>query len=61
MGGTGTVWFLVAFGAVVVMILLAVWAALLLEAGEQAPGHKQEAARPGGEPGEANTPEQRAA
>ena len=61
MGGTGTVWFLVAFGAVVVMILLTVWAALVLEAGEQAPGHKQEAARPGGEPGEANTPEQRAA
>jgi len=61
MGGTGTVWFLVAFGAVVVMILLTVWAALVLEAGEQAPGHKQEAARPGGEPGEADTPEQKAA
>jgi len=57
----GTVWFLVAFGAVVVMILLTVWAALVLEAGEQAPGRKQEAAKPGGEPGEANTPEQKAA
>jgi hypothetical protein len=37
------VWFLVAFGAVVVMILLTGWTALVLEAGEQAPGRKQEA------------------
>ena len=57
----GTVWFLVAFGAVVVSILLTVWAALVLEAGGQAPGRTQEAARPAGEPGEADAPEQRAA
>jgi hypothetical protein len=57
----GTVWFLVAFGAVVVFILLTVWAALVLEAGGQAPGRTQEAARPAGEPGEADPPEQRAA
>ena len=57
----GTVWFLVAFGAVVVMILLTVWAALVLEAGEQAPRGTREAAMPGGEPGEAHAPEQKAA
>lgn len=56
-----TVWFLAAFGAVVVMILLTVWAALVLEAGEQAPGRRQEAAEPGGEPGVADTREQKAA
>jgi hypothetical protein len=56
-----TVWFLVAFGAVVVLILLTVWAALVLEAGGRAPGRTQEAARPAGEPGEAEAPEQRAA
>jgi hypothetical protein len=43
-----TVWFYVAFMAVVVMIVLTVWAALVLEAGEQPPGRGQEAARPGG-------------
>jgi monovalent cation:H+ antiporter-2, CPA2 family len=47
--------------AVVVMILLTVWAALVLEAGEQAPGRRQEAAEPGGEPGVADTREQKAA
>ena len=56
-----TVWFLVAFGAVVVMILLTVWGALVLESGGQAPARRQEAAEPGGEPGAANTPEQKAA
>ena len=56
-----TVWFLVAFGAVVVLILLTVWAALVLEAGGRAPGHTQEAARPAGEADEANTAEQKAA
>jgi hypothetical protein len=56
-----TVWFLVAFGAVVVMILLTVWAALVLEAGGQAPGRTQEAAKPTREPGEASAPEQKAA
>jgi len=56
-----TVWFLVAFGAVVVLILLTVWAALVLEAGGRAPGRMPEAARPAGEPGEADAPEQEAA
>ena len=56
-----TVWFLVAFGAVVVAILLTVWGALVLEAGGRAPEREREAARPGGEPDEAHTPEQRAA
>jgi hypothetical protein len=56
-----TAWFLVAFGAVVVLILLTVWAALVLEAGGRAPGRTQEAAGPAGEPGEANVQEQKAA
>jgi hypothetical protein len=56
-----TVWFLVAFGAVVVLILLTVWAALVLEAGGRTPGQTQEAARPVGEADEANTAEQKAA
>ena len=56
-----TVWFLVAFGAVVVLILLTVWAALVLEAGGRAPRRTQEAARPAGEADEANTAEQKAA
>ena len=56
-----TVWFLVAFGAVVVLILLTVWAALVLETGGRAPGRTQEAARPADEPDKANAPEQRAA
>jgi hypothetical protein len=56
-----TVWFLVAFGAVIVMILLTVWAAMVLEAGARAPRHKQEPAQPVGEPGEAGAPEQKAA
>jgi hypothetical protein len=56
-----TVWFLVAFGAVVVMIVLTVWSAMVLEAREPPPGHGQEAAEPGGAPGEANAPEKKAA
>ena len=56
-----TVWFLVAFGAVVVLILLTVWAALVLEAGGRTAGHTQEAARAAGEADEANTAEQKAA
>jgi hypothetical protein len=56
-----TVWFYVAFMAVVVMIVLTVWAALVLEAGEQPPGRGQEAARPRDVPGEAAAPEQKAA
>ena len=38
-----------------------VWGALVLESGGQAPARRQEAAEPGGEPGVANTPEQKAA
>ena len=56
-----TVWFLVAFGAVVVLILLTVWAALVLEAGGRTPGSTQEAASPAGEADEANAAEQKAA
>ena len=56
-----TVWFLVAFGAVVVLILLTVWAVLVLEAGGRTPGRTQEAARPVGEAEEANAAEQKAA
>jgi len=59
MGATG--WFLVAFAAVVVVILLTVWGALVLEAGGRAPERESEAARPVGEPDEAHTPEERAA
>ena len=43
------------------MILVTVWVAMVLEAGEQAPGRRQEAAKPAGEPGEAHAPEQKAA
>jgi hypothetical protein len=56
-----TAWFYVAFMAVVVMIVLTVWAAMVLEAGEQPPGRAQDAATPGREPGETNAPERRAA
>ena len=56
-----TPWFLVAFAAVVVMIVLTVWAALVLEAGERPPGRGREAARPASVPGEAAAPEQKAA
>jgi hypothetical protein len=56
-----TAWFYVAFMAVVVMIVLTVWAAMVLEAGEQPPGRAQGAATPGHEPGETNAPERRAA
>ena len=56
-----TVWFLVAFGAVVVLILLTVWAALVLEAGGRTPGRTQEAASPAGEAGKAHAAEQKAA
>jgi hypothetical protein len=38
----GTAWFLVAFGAVVVMILVTVWVAMVLEAGEQAERYHQD-------------------
>ena len=56
-----TVWFYVAFMAVVVLIVLTVWAAMVLEAGERPPGRGQDAATPGHERGETNAPERRAA
>ena len=59
MGQTG--WFYVAFMAVVVMIVLAVWAAMVLEAGERPAGRAPDAATQGHEPGETNAPERRAA
>ena len=58
---SGTAWFYVAFMAVVVMIILTVWTAMVLEAGEQPPGRGQEAAMASDEPGETNAPERRAA
>jgi hypothetical protein len=57
----GTAWFYVAFMAVIVMIVLTVWAAMVLEAGNQPPGRGQEAAMAGDEPGKTNAPERRAA
>jgi hypothetical protein len=59
MGQTG--WFYVAFMAVVVMIVLTVWAAMVLEAGERPPGRAPDAATQGHEHGETNAPERRAA
>ena len=59
MGQTG--WFYVAFMAVVVMIVLTVWAAMVLEAGERPPGRAPDVATPGHEPVETNAPERTAA
>jgi len=39
---SGSALFHIAFGAVVVMILLTVWAAMVFEAGEDPPGRQQE-------------------
>jgi hypothetical protein len=39
---SGSVLFHIAFGAVVIMILLTVWAAMVFEAGEDPPGRQQE-------------------
>jgi len=47
--------------AIVVVILLAVWIALLLESGGHPPRAKQEAASPSDEPGQATAPEREAA
>lgn len=58
---SGTAWFHIAFGALVVVILLIVWAALVLEAGPDAPARELETAEPGAEPGETDAPERRAA
>jgi hypothetical protein len=58
---SGTAWFHIAFGALVVVILLTVWAALVLEAGPDAPAREQETAERGGEPGEMDAPERKAA
>ena len=44
----GSALFLIAFGAVVVMILVTVWAALVMEAGARRPGRQQEDVRPAG-------------
>jgi hypothetical protein len=56
-----TTWFYVAFMAVVVMIVLTVWAAMVLEAGGRPPGRAPDAATPRHEPGETKAPERRAA
>jgi hypothetical protein len=40
---SGSALFHIAFAAVVVLILLTVWAAMVFEAGEQPPGREQEA------------------
>jgi hypothetical protein len=39
---SGSALFHIAFGAVVVVIILAVWAAVVLEAGEDPPGRRPE-------------------
>ena len=58
---SGSALFLIAFAAVVVMILVTVWAAMVLEAGARPPRRRQEDARPGDEPGELKAPERKAA
>ena len=58
---SGSAWFLIAFAAVVVMILATVWGAMVLEAGARPPGRAPEAAKPGDEPGEPKAPERKAA
>ena len=57
----GSALFLIAFGAVVVMILVTVWTALVMEAGARPPGRQREDARPAGEPGEPEAPDRQAA
>jgi hypothetical protein len=58
---SGTAWFHIAFGVLVVVILLIVWAALVLEAGPGPPAREQQKAEPGGGPGEMDAPERKAA
>jgi hypothetical protein len=58
---SGTALFHIAFAALVVVILLIVWAALVMETGARPPGSGREAAEPGHEPGETNVPERNAA
>ncbi len=58
---SGTAWFHIAFGALVVVILLMVWVAMVLEAGPGPPVRQQETAGPGSEPGEMDAPERKAA
>ena len=58
---SGTALFHIAFAALVVVILLIVWAALVMETGARPPRRGQEAAEPGDEPGETNVPERNAA
>ncbi len=57
---SGTAWFHIAFGALVIVILLMVWVAMVLEAGP-GPPVRQETAEPGSEPGEMDAPEHKAA
>ena len=52
---------LAGFIAVVALILLTVWLAMVLEAGEQPPAGKPDAVQPGAEPGEKAAPERKAA
>ncbi|HYB88893.1 MAG TPA: hypothetical protein VEC76_18755 [Streptosporangiaceae bacterium] len=58
---SGTALFHIAFAALVVVILLIVWAALVMETGARPPRRAQEVAGPGDEPGEADVPERSAA
>jgi hypothetical protein len=53
--------FLIAFIAVVGVILLGIWAAFVFEANGHSPGREQAAAGPSEEPGETAEPERRAA
>jgi hypothetical protein len=52
---SGTAWFHLAFGALVVVILLMVWVAIVLEAGPDPPVRQETA-----EPGEMAAPERKA-
>ena len=51
----------ISFTALVVMILLTVWIALVFESGGHPPARKQEAAKLDDEPGQATGPERGAA
>lgn len=60
MGGSASL-HTIAFVAVVVMILLAAWIALVLESAGHPPGRKEEAATLSDEPGHAIAPDREAA
>jgi hypothetical protein len=55
MGGSAVL-HTISFMAVVVMILLTVWIALVLESGGDPPARNQQAGKPGDEPGQAAAP-----